>query len=174
MNRMPAASRRGVFALLVGLQWCVVLAFAAQDAGASSPMSDLDASNARRRELGIREVKPTWVVSREEYFARDWTEQKGGPSIKRAQYREEWKGPVEEEDYYWSGKTPTRDTGGTIFEKITIRYNYDTKTYFVFYNGTDVALRAAVRPYLVKGAPSLERVLPVIDATLKEWGLSRL
>src|SRR5713226_6859252 len=50
-----------------------------------TPPSDVASTNMRRREYGIREIKPAWIFDRRVAGAEDWLERAGAPSGKRVQ-----------------------------------------------------------------------------------------
>ena len=49
------------------------------------PPSDTAATNTRRREFGIREIKPTWTFDRRQFGAEDLVEHAGSAGGKRVQ-----------------------------------------------------------------------------------------
>ena len=138
-----------------------------------TPPSDVPQTNADRQRIGIRQIKPTWVLDRREFNAEDWKPNASpGPACKRVQRAKDSNRILWEEDYYYSGGTYT-DADGTGWEHVAIHYDYPSGEFQLHYLGTNAALHALAEPFRT-GTTNSAAVTKAADAVLKSIGLPRL
>ncbi len=146
-----------------------------------TPPTDIASTNAVRRSIGIREVKPEW-----EYDGRSkWNEQKwgapGGGLRKIATRDDETDKIVWEQDYYLSGKSFPDPEGGTLSETLTVRYDYRSSMVALAYSGEDPAAEKLIatltlrepHSHFDRGKTNAETLAIAIEI-LKMWNQSLL
>jgi len=133
---------------------------------------DIEQTNQKRQALGIRLIKPTWILGRTEFGAEDWYLNTNRASYCKRVQRDS-NGLIQwEEDYYPSGKTYTH-FDGTGWEKAVIHYDYGKGLYFLHYLGTNNVLAKIAEPYR-EGTRDDAALTKAADAILVPWGLYRL
>lgn len=144
------------------------------------PPKDVQETNAVRKKLGIRLIKPAWTFYGRRSGAEDWADGKVG-LCKRVQRAQGASKILWEQDYYYTGATyvpPADPQAGSVHEVLTISYHYGTKRFHVGYGGPDPRINAWM-PALDDSefghmGKTNEETLSVADKALSQLGLQRL
>ena len=140
-----------------------------------SKTTNVEETDARRAELGIRQIKPNWMLGEFTSDEHRW----GYPSAGLAKKlhfdksgREDW-----EEDYYYSGaRYLAWDNETEDFEMISVLYDYSLNQFEASYLGRNIEILkrfgsdGRMPPQEIVGPQAVEAV----DASLLLWGQSRL
>ena len=133
--------------------------------------TDIQQTNQKRREIGLREIKPEWTLYRTEFGAEDWKWGSGATSFcKRVQRGTNTTEIVWEEDYYYSGANYS-DMDGTHWESMTIHYDYPKKLYFVHYLGMNAVFVKTAEPFRT-GTTNIDSAAKASESILSHWKLS--
>jgi hypothetical protein len=143
------------------------------------PPSDIASTNAVRKKLGIREIKPEWKFYGREFGEENWLYGSIGQCKKVHRKRDsdsiKW-----EEDYYYSGATyVSRDPdGGRGYEFLIIHYDYDDKRFYINYVGKNATIETSLRKLEStnsgrRGTTDVE-TLKEADKILGSWKIPRL
>ena len=134
--------------------------------------ADVEQTNGKRQTIGIRLIKPDWVLGRTEFGAEDWLLNTNRASFCKRVQRDSHSVILWEEDYYPSGKTYTT-FDGTCTEELVIHYDYGKRLYFLHYLGTNDVSAKIAEPFR-EGTHDVTALTRVADTILVPWGLSRL
>jgi hypothetical protein len=156
----------------------LILAFAISTASCSAQLegqkgvqkyyAQAEKDNVARKEIGLRQIQQNWKFSRDQYGSVDWKvpdSHDGGKRVHRGENGAEdilW-----EEDYYYSGRK-FKHFKGTIDEKLTVHYEYPTRTISLSYWGTNETYKALVKPF-EGGSTKLQEAYAVVQQITSEW-----
>jgi hypothetical protein len=137
----------------------------------TTPPADVVATNSVRKKLGIREIQADWTFYAREFGVEKWNDSPDGHCkiVKRPQ---EGGGIEWEEDYYYSGSSYV-DVDGTVWERLTVHYDYGSARFTIDYTGVDGAIKRIINSLSdVKdgwmGSSDAE-TLKAVDTILKFW-----
>ncbi len=142
----------------------------------TSPKSDIEKTNAVRRELGIREIKPDWQFYIHHFNMDKWKDH-DYPS-KTVQMTEDPNELLWETDEYYTGVTWITANNGVAWEHVVIAYDYTVKQFSIDYSGPNAKINAFFENLGMTSygytANSNEETLKLADKVLSLLGLSRL
>lgn len=133
--------------------------------------TDIEQTNQKRQELGIRLIKPTWVLGHAEFGAEDWFLNTNRSSYGKRVQRDSKGQLIWEEDYYHSGKT-YHTFDGTGWERVVIHYDYRNGLYFLHYLGTNNVFSKIAEP-LCEGSHDRSAIENAASAILNPWGMKQ-
>lgn len=181
--------RDGALALVLACAVCLSCGRPLAPSFSTDLPANTAATNAMRKELGLRLIDPekwffygtrTFDDKREEV----WKTSRDGYECKKVAYYRTgailW-----EEDYYYTGKTfmPGVDPdAGHAHEMLVIHYEYGTRNMEVTYIGQDAAVRTLFGQTRPGDVASSKDVLPLFDVNAQKaladkvlamWGMTR-
>lgn len=95
----------------------------------TSPKSDIEKTNAVRRELGIREIKPDWQFYIHQFNMDKWKDH--DYLSKTVQMTEDPNELLWETDEYYTGATWITANNGVAWEHVVIAYDYTARSHFI-------------------------------------------
>jgi len=124
---------------------------------------EIEESNLKRKELGIRQIKDTWTFVRRGYQKIQWEDEKDGSS-KQVEYDSDYSNIIWERDDYYSGRTyPCGDPDSpdlNVPEVLVIEYDYAKKEFSIHLVNED--------------GLTILATLEQADEILDKWGVKRL
>ncbi|MBN1294811.1 MAG: hypothetical protein JXB48_23445 [Candidatus Latescibacteria bacterium] len=141
-----------------------------------SPKSDIEKTNAVRRELGIREIKPDWQFYIHQFNMDKWKDH--DYLSKTVQMTEDPNELLWETDEYYTGATWITANNGVAWEHVVIAYDYTAKQFSIDYSGPNAKINILFENIGMTSygyaANSNEETLKLADKVLSLLGLSRL
>lgn len=149
-----------------------------KDDFSTTPPTDTKQTNQVREKIGIRRIKDNWTFYGRQFSTEKWSNNSKNlcKIVMRAQDGNEvlW-----EEDYYYSGATYVDpNNGGTVWEFLTIHYDYCAERFYIGYTGINPAIMSLLKKlentsHGLMGETN-ESTIFAADSVLEKWGLKRL